>query len=213
MSKARIPTVADAFLASARWTPAQIGRGFFAHCKNPTRAAIAHLVREERRGLYASRIVDSCPVPTVAEPLYFGPPNRQPDDYGHLSYVAEQRRMVASIPQRIFWATSIFAGLYGTWAGHDELVRPELVSHDLLLSDVWLRYLERDARTATENWKSEQQLQWEHRNGVRLPSIPDALITKPHRTTAIEVLGRYPASWIAHHCKRFRKANWHIAIW
>jgi len=204
---------AGAFCASRCWTAEQLGAGFFRHCRQPTRAATAFLRRGIQNGWYASAAVDCCPPDPLSEPLYVGHPFQEPESYHRLAYIAERRRSVPSTPQRVYWATPKFSQRYGSWAGEDQLSRPELASHDLLLSAVWLVYLREHPEIALRHWKSEQRLQQEHRLRKRLPSIPDALIVTPKRSTAVEVLGRYPAEWIAHHCRRFRQAGWHVAIW
>ncbi len=204
-------TPMDAFCASNLWTAGLLGPAFFGHCRNPTRAAAAYLGRRLQSGLVASAVVDACPTPDVVEPLHAGRPGQAP--YRHLAREAEKRWAVPSVPQRVYWATSRFARLYGTWTGQDEFRRPELASHDLLLSAVWLVYLRRNPEIALRHWKSERRLEFAHRRGRRLRSIPDALITTPRRTSAVEVLGQYPAEWIAHHCRRFRAEHWHVVIW
>jgi hypothetical protein len=210
-------TPTHAFCASVLWTASQLVF-FFRDCDDPQSAARAHLRRRENEGLVRSAVVDAYPTPELTKPLHIHRPGRPAPDFDKLAYVLEKRWAVPAATIRVYFPTRIFARLHGTWTGCDTIPEPNKASHNLLVSSVWLIYLQRCPELALYHWTAERRLQFEHRRGRHLGPIPDGLIRGDRHTTAVEVGGRYPAAAIRRHAKRFSNARcsrgpWHWVLW
>jgi len=96
--------------------------------------------------------------------------------------------------------------LHGCMApGPDRFRRPELDSHDLLLSAVWLVYLRRNPKIALRHRKSERRLEFEHRRSGRLTALtpcggkgpPRPPRTQPTIPTTFNGRMKYPGEQVS----------------
>jgi hypothetical protein len=183
------------------WSSAGLSR-FFGHCRDPRSAAIRYARRRVRSGELLSARLDAVAIPPVSGPLATSRETPNPD-CERLSYFSLQRLSSPARPTTVFWPSSQFARTRGRWTGSDSLPNPLQISHSLLCTAVWLHLLTETPDFALDAWTSERELQFQARRDARGGPIPDALIERDGETIAIEVLGKYPASWIEHHVAQF----------
>lgn len=173
---------------------------------------MSFLARKVQKGLLNCGTLDAIAAEIGAGPLATSSGHQRPD-CEQLAYQLELRFSKASKPTRVYWPSLEFAREYGSWTGSEDYACPHKVSHDLLISQVWLRLLAKNREQAVHNWIPERQLQFESRHSAGHGPIPDALIIGGDKPLAIEIGGNYPASWIAHHVSRFEAAGWDWQIW
>lgn len=212
MTAATPAQITLAFSASSVWTASLLAH-FFAHCRDPLRAARGYLRRRRKEGLIDSAVVDAYPTPELDRPLHVHRPGRPEPDFGKLAYELEKRWNVASQPIKVYFATPNFARLHGSWTGCKHVPEPNKCGHNLLVSRVWLLYLKQRPDVALNCWTSERFLQFQYRRGHHSGPIPDGLINTKHKTVAVEVGGLYNAATIRRHAERFNKAKWHWVLW
>lgn len=200
-----------AFRQSLAWTATLLAE-LFPDARNSVRAAKAFADRLVRSGLLNNSIMDVIPARIGDRPLATSFDSQRSDFY-RLAYQLELRFSKPSVPTRVYWASQKFAERYGSWAGCQSYPCPQKISHDLLVSQAWLKYLKADPHMASELWVPERRLQSEVRCGDRTGSIPDALIVGGTRPLAVEIGGHYPASWLQHHIERFESAGWAWELW
>lgn len=179
---------------------------------NPRRAAVGFAQRLQRKGLLQSEVYELQSVVVGEQPLWSST-NEQKPNCDALAYALERRFSGASKPTRVYWPSQEFGKRFGTWTGADSYSCPHKLSHDVLITAVWLNYLEHSPEIALRQWLPERWLQWVHRRGEWQGPIPDALISDGSRTTAIEIGGNYSAVWIRHHIQRFESAGWDWQLW
>lgn len=190
-----------AFERSAEWSAGLLSP-FFGHCDSPRTAATKHLQRQVRAGWLRAAKLDVAAIPFVDGSLATSD-DSTPPDYERLSYFALQRLSSSPQPTTVYWPSAAFARLHGRWTGSDRAPNPLQISHSLLCSTVWLRHLQLSPELALRDWISEREIHFRARQQGSTGPIPDALIERDGRTTAIEVLGKYPANWIRHHVEQF----------
>jgi len=211
---AHLPTelIEPAFERALIWT-AELLSTFFGHCRNPILAATSYARRRVRRGDLHSARLDLPPLQRITGPLAKSRDNQSPD-YEKLSYFALKRLLKPSKPTTVYWPSASFARAHGAWTGTDKLPNPAQMAHAALCTATWLYLLCSDRRVALNCWTSEQELQFLRRRDGGSGPIPDGLIRRNGTTTAIEVLGAYPADWISHHVERFEQPSrgWEWAL-
>lgn len=171
-------------------------------------------MRAERliqQGLLCTAVLDCQQITLGDEPLMRSTDERF--DVHRAAYQLEQRFAGASRPVRIYWPSRMFAGRYGSWTGSDQYPCPQKISHDLIVTEVWLKYLRLQPTLALFHWQSERFLVSNAGSMGEVISIPDAAICVGDCFKAIEIGGNYPASWIQHHIDRFQQAGWDWEIW
>jgi len=195
---------------SFAWTT-NLMASFFAGSGNPKRAAAAFAARYERQGLLRSALIDCQCVDAGDEPLCASWMEEQNVD--RVAYALERRFAAKSKPTRIFWPSENFAAMHGSWTGAASYPCPHKVSHDLIVTSVWLRLLCRSPKVALEQWISEREYGWLMDLALRNGPRPDAQIVDGDLVTAIEIGGNYPAAWLRHHIGRFEAQGWAWEIW
>ena len=202
-----------AFQASFLWTPEVLARIF--PCKNPNRAAEAWLTNYERQGYFNSTAIDAKLTDLPVEPIYRHSPGDPLPEAHKLAYRLEQRwRNAVQKRLRVFWPTPQFAACYGgCWLGSRSLPAQHKVSHDLLVSAVWVRYFEIEPTEVLSAWVPERELEYNHRSGKRSGPIPDALIDQNGVKTAIEIGGRYPANFVLYKLQQSISAGYSWELW
>jgi hypothetical protein len=175
------------------------------------RAARMRAERLVQKGLLCTAVLDSQQITLDDEPLMRSTDERF--DVHRAAYQLEQRFAGASRPVRIYWPSRMFAGRYGSWTGSDRYPCPHKISHDLIVTDVWLKYLRFQPTLALLHWQSERFLISTAASMEKVISLPDAAICVGDCFKAIEIGGNYPASWIQHHIDRFQQSGWAWEIW
>jgi len=201
----------QAFTQTFAWTNPLLAE-LFSDTVNPSRAARAFAQRLLRKRLLRSGTFELQSACIGEQPLWSSAIERKPD-CDALAYALERRFSGASKPTRVYWPSREFAKRYGTWTGAESYSCPHKLSHDVLITAVWLRLWKQNPDTAISRWVSERRLQYEARCGDRRGPIPDALVTDGNSVTAIEIGGNYPAAWIRHHINRFEAAGWAWQLW
>ena len=200
-----------AFRNSFAW-PAERFAELLHYCSDPVRAARQYLRRQCELGMLCCGEFDVVPCDVGDGPLWSSD-EATPPNYDALAYALEKRFSRASRSTRVYWPSSEFAKRYGSWTGCDHYPSPHKISHDVLISSVWLRYLRRDANIATSCWISERRLQWMARKERTTGPIPDALIVGGNKPRATEIAGNYGAAWLQHHIDGFTASGWISEIW
>jgi len=200
-----------AFAQCFAWTDEYL-QSLFRRAANPRRAAAAYASRKIADGLLHCGQFDVQQIVVGSEPLAASG-SEPAADADRLAYLLEKRFSGASKSTRVYWPSPRFGRFYGSWVGADSYPSPHKLSHDLLVTSVWLRMLEHSPRLALNDWTPERWLQREHRQGRWKQPIPDALVANGGRVTAIEIGGNYPAAWIRHHIQRFEAAGWAWQLW
>lgn len=200
-----------AFQQSSVWT-AELFAALLGSASDPVRAARQQLRRLADDGLLCWGDFDVVPCRLGSDPLWTSECSSLPD-FDALAYALEQRFEPPCRRTRVYWPSVAFGKRFGSWTGFDRYPCPHKVSHDVLISAVWLRYWQVSPATATQRWMSERRLQWLARTNSQTGPIPDALIIGSERPKAIEIGGNYPASWLRHHVERFEKCGWDWEIW
>ena len=200
-----------AFVQCFAWTTGLLAN-LFSESANPSRAADAFANRLVRKGQLKSQVFEVQEVAINERPLCCSGLECEPD-YDALAYSLERRFSGSSKPTRVFWPSLQFSRRYGRWTGADSYSCSHKLSHDVLITAVWLHFLKNSPAVALDHWVPERWLQSERRRGVWLGPIPDALIKDGEQLTAIEIGGNYPATWIRHHVERFQAAGWAWQLW
>ena len=105
-----------------------------------------------------------------------------------------------------------FLSLFG-YGARDIAPNPHKISHDVLLAQVWLNHVARDAQRVAREWRTESGLQALAERDRRSVPIPDAALVGPATTVAIEIGGNYSARWLGHHIERFEAVGWEWELW
>ena len=203
----------SAFQASFVWSAELLGRLF--HIRNPTRAATAWLTNYERQRYFSSMSLEVSIIGPPDKTIFSCEPGEPLPDKHKLAYQLE-RRWTDAPPKRtrIYWPTTQFAECYGgRWLGSRNAPATHKVSHDLLVSAVWLRYFAMSPDVATEAWIPERELEYLHRSGERKGPIPDALIQANERPIAVEIGGQYPANCLLSKLKQCVAAGYRWELW
>ncbi|MDZ4780709.1 MAG: hypothetical protein SGJ19_10685 [Planctomycetia bacterium] len=180
--------------------------------RNPFRAARAFAHRMERKNFLHSDLIDCQRVEIGERPLCTS--QCSTCDIDRIAYQLERRFSGNSKPTRIFWPSTEFARRFGTWTGSDCYPCPHKVSHDLIVTSVWLGLLKAAPEVACNAWTSERLLMASAATSARRGPMPDAAICDEGKVhIAIEIGGNYPASWLRHHIERFEQAGWDWEIW
>lgn len=153
---------------------------FFPQSANPESAAAAFARRYEDCGLLHSALID-CQEATIGNGPLCASWMEQYDVDG-VAYALEQRFSGESKPTRIYWPSETFARRFGSWTGAACYPCPHKVSHDLLVTEVWLRFLKTRPQVALTAWTSERELQWTRNGQASRGPTPDALITESNST-------------------------------
>jgi hypothetical protein len=193
------------------WTDS-LWAAFFRETTHPVRSAAAFAGRQVEQGWLETGVFELQEVRLEEQPLWTSSKTQAPD-CDALAYRLERRFSPASKPTRIYWPGLRFAKQYGTWTGAHTYPCPHKLSHDVLITAVWLKLLELSPVAAVQQWVPERYLQWLHRRGEWLGPIPDGLLVDGQQLTAIEVGGKYSAAWIRHHLERFTAAGWNWQLW
>ncbi len=205
------PRLAFALTQSHLWTPPLLSP-WFSTTRDPHRAAEAFLKRQVARGLMATIVADAVLVELPDQPLATSLDSRL--DADALAYRLNQRWMQPANPIRVYWPTTAFARMFGSWTGTDSATCFHKIGHDLLVTAVTLFYLRTlPAESFGQAWTSEPKLQFDAKSGRWAGPLPDALKCDEHGMTAVEIGGHYPADWIRHHVRRFERAGWSWEIW
>jgi len=177
-------------------------RPFFGQSPKPRVSATAYARRRVRSGELLSARLDASSIPPISAPLATSRDRSRPD-FERLSYFALQRLASPARRTTVYWPSARFAREHGSWTGSDSLPNPLQISHSLLCTAVWLGVLLQSPQIALDAWTSERELQFQARRDGNGGPLPDALVERDGETIAIEVLGKYPASWIEHHVVQF----------
>lgn len=200
-----------AFVQCFPWTDSLLA-GLFRETAHPIKAAAAFARRQVEQGWLETGVFELQPVCLEAQPLWSSALPQAPN-CAALAYRLERRFLPASKPTRIYWPGLRFAKQYGSWTGARTYPCPQKLSHDVLITAVWLQLLEQSPAVAVQQWVPERYLQWLHRRGEWLGPIPDALLVNGQHLTAIEVGGKYSSAWLRHHIERFDAAGWAWQLW
>lgn len=206
-----LPPIDFALGQSRLWT-ALLLLPWFSSARNPLRSAEAFLKRQVARGLLATLVADAVLTELPKQPLA----SSLDSDFNAdaLAYRLSQRWSQAPSRIRVYWPTSAFARLFGSWTGTDSAPCLHKIGHDLLVTAVTLSYLRTlSAEAFLQTWTTEQKLQFDAKAGRWTGPLPDALKSDEQRITAVEIGGYYPADWIRHHVRRFERAGWCWEIW
>ena len=206
------PLRIQAFQQSFPWTAERYAK-LFPDCAQPVRAARQALRRLCETGLLCCGEFDVAECSIGEKPLWSSESGTAPD-YDALAYTLELRFSQGSKRARVYWPSAEFAKRYGSWSGRDTYPSPHKISHDLLVTDVWV-HLWRTSLSLDGDcyWMSERRVQWMLNKENTKGPIPDGLIVGGPRLKAIEIGGNYPAAWLRHHVEQFTEYGWDIAIY
>lgn len=129
---------------------------------------------------------------TLAGPLFTWQPGRPTPPFGALSYRLKKRWNEAPHPTPVYIASPVAARYFGGFGG--KLRRPLQATHDLHVSQVYLRLLIQDPDQAAL-WVSEERFAPERRR----EKLPDAVLRDPsgRLLRVIEFGGSYDAAHVA----------------
>ena len=171
----------------------QIARGWYPSGTSATAEAKAALCRLEHCGLICRRIVEAQPIVPLPRPIFAWKPADPPPSNEVLEEIAEKsndRWSSDDVPVEVHYASSRAARLFGAFSDVRHAKHCE-ATHDLHLSEVYLRYRLKTPRLAA-NWRGESAFP---KFGFEFKGMkdPDAfLLDSSHRATRIiEFSGKY----------------------
>ncbi len=171
----------------------QIVRGWFAQTVEGDQAAAVSLHRLQDAQLICRRIVEAHPIVPLNQPLLaWSPGNPEPTQTTlvQTAFISNCRWLKDESPVEVFCSSPLAARLFGSF-GNAGRIKPCEATHDLHLSEVFIRYLTKTP-TLARKWIGERALP---KIGFLFKGMkdPDAFLIDQNRKASriVEFSGRY----------------------
>lgn len=136
--------------------PTQVARGWFRAEEAPEQSARTVIERLEGAALIARRVAEAHPIVELSRPLFswkVGNPPPTDRELMKIAKLARERWHQDHVPIEILYATNRAVSLFGSFVDARHLRNCE-ATHDLHLTEVYLRYRDRFPRLAAD-WQGE----------------------------------------------------------